>query len=342
MPNPPAAGRAAYQKLLTDIRGEIESARRAVEQRLVRTYWAVGRVIEKHLARHGGRSPYGKNIFLQLADDLGMNDRVLYSYARFYRVYPDARALRPIKWSHYRYLSMIDSPSKREAWEKRIVKEDLTLNEFLFQLKEEREDARARKGSSVKLSVTRGFLYHYRLIKVADFLERKSRIMVDCGFENRIDLPPGSGELTNKRIVKSEWTGSAYRLKFTNATAARIYTYRAVIERVIDADTLLANVDCGFGIMRRERLRLEGINAPEISTTAGRKAARWVEGALAECPFVVIRSSKSGKYGRYLADVFYLPKEDNPHTVAAEGRHLNQDLLDHSLAELYSGTHTVT
>ena len=40
-------------------------------------------------------------------------------------------------------------------------------------------------------------------------------------------------------------------------------------------------------------------------------------------------------YGRFLADVFYLPGEDDAEVVLAKGHYLNQELLDEGLAEIY-------
>lgn len=58
------------------------------------------------------------------------------------------------------------------------------------------------------------------------------------------------------------------------------YVYPAVAVRVIDGDTMDVCLDLGFGIRRATRVRLLGINCPEIhgpSKTAGLAAKAFVE-----------------------------------------------------------------
>ena len=43
------------------------------------------------------------------------------------------------------------------------------------------------------------------------------------------------------------------------------------------------------------------------------------------------------KFGRYLCDVFYKPKEEDPVVVLTDGVYLNQELLDKKLAGVYDG-----
>lgn len=53
-----------------------------------------------------------------------------------------------------------------------------------------------------------------------------------------------------------------------------IYTYRAEIVRVIDGDTIVANVDLGFRTwLHDEHLRLYGIDTPELSSDEGKQVA---------------------------------------------------------------------
>ncbi|MBI2950719.1 thermonuclease family protein, partial [bacterium] len=107
---------------------------------------------------------------------------------------------------------------------------------------------------------------------------------------------------------------------------------RAVVEEVVDGDTLWTRVDCGFRAWTRQKLRLRGIDAPELSTVAGQRARDFVAKALAEVPFVVRTTTKPDKYDRYLSDVFYLPGENDPQNVLNKGLFLNQQLLDRGLA----------
>lgn len=52
------------------------------------------------------------------------------------------------------------------------------------------------------------------------------------------------------------------------------WTVPATVVRVIDGDTVVVDLDLGWRVYRnREHLRIAGINAPELSTAAG-KASR--------------------------------------------------------------------
>ena len=46
-----------------------------------------------------------------------------------------------------------------------------------------------------------------------------------------------------------------------------LYCYRAIIKRIIDGDTFVVDIDCGFrNWIIGEKIRLYGINTPEIRT----------------------------------------------------------------------------
>ncbi len=126
----------------------------------------------------------------------------------------------------------------------------------------------------------------------------------------------------------------------------RLYTYACEVIKIVDADTFDLEVDVGFKAKQEHRVRLRGINAPEISTPQGRKAKRFVEKELKQCvverprtkgtrasrPLVVVRTYKQGMYGRYIVDLYYLPKETDAEIIADAGKLLNQVLIGQGLA----------
>jgi micrococcal nuclease len=99
---------------------------------------------------------------------------------------------------------------------------------------------------------------------------------------------------------------------------------------VYDADTCTVLVDCGFNIFLKERVRLMGIDTPEIRTKnlkekeLGIEARDWVRGMIldkeVECKFY-----KEGKFGRYLVDIYY------------KGECLNELLVAKGYAKRYDG-----
>lgn len=86
-----------------------------------------------------------------------------------------------------------------------------------------------------------------------------------------------------------------------------------------------------------QKLRLRGIDCPELDTEEGRRAKRFVESRLKGCEFIVVKTYKdtTDKYDRYLADIFYAAGAGDPSLVAREGKYLNQELLDEKLACAY-------
>ena len=116
----------------------------------------------------------------------------------------------------------------------------------------------------------------------------------------------------------------------------RRYTYTAWVQRVIDGDTLIAIVDLGLDHQTRpQRFRLRGIDCPELGTQAGRNAKAFAQNALGQVGFIVLTTHRTDNYGRYLADVRYLPGQPDPEIVRQRGRYLNRELLERRLAKRY-------
>ena len=84
------------------------------------------------------------------------------------------------------------------------------------------------------------------------------------------------------------------------------FAYQATKVTVIDGDTLDVTLDLGFRIEHRIRLRLKGINCPEMRTPEGKAAKQftteWIDARL---PMVTVNTfkDKTEKYGRYLARI---------------------------------------
>lgn len=325
----------SYNTLVRLVRGEIERARRAIERRTVETYWTVGASMKAYL---GDNPAWGAEmaLFRRLSKGTGIDTSTLNRSLQFARAYPELNLDSPLSWSHYRILVAIEDPAARARWERRAVREGLTIDR-LYQLVVESK-APKLKGPAAQLPVPpRGLLYHYRLVKVDYVNDLTGGLMLDCGFDCRIVPPPFSGTLTNKSIFRAEKDAERYSIVKTNVRVEKIYTYCAVIDRVVDGDTLLANIDVGFGLWTEQYLRLVGIDAPELRDPGGLRVRDHVRRALAHSPFVIVRTHKRDSFGRRLADIYYLPKEPDPHRVAADGKYLNQELLDHGLAEVWKG-----
>lgn len=107
------------------------------------------------------------------------------------------------------------------------------------------------------------------------------------------------------------------------------WTVPGTVVRVIDGDTIQADLDLGWGvILRKATIRIADINCPELSTAEGVTAAARTAALLPAGSPVQVISHKRDKYGRVLASVLW---QDTDGTTTT--RHdLGQTLLSEHLA----------
>jgi len=90
-----------------------------------------------------------------------------------------------------------------------------------------------------------------------------------------------------------------------------MYEYSAIVNRVVDGDTIDVTIDLGFKVWKKMRVRMEGINTPESRT---RDLEEKKRGLAAKDRLIeileyndnkcLLKVSGVGKYGRALATVF--------------------------------------
>ncbi|MFD3514897.1 thermonuclease family protein [Streptomyces sp. NPDC058657] len=102
--------------------------------------------------------------------------------------------------------------------------------------------------------------------------------------------------------------------------------YPARLVRVIDADTLDVEIDLGFSIHIRQRVRLQGLNAPERNTADGKAAIDWVLAWFTGRDRFTVETHQQEKYGRWLATI-----------TDPDGMNLNAALLAEGYAASYDG-----
>lgn len=86
-----------------------------------------------------------------------------------------------------------------------------------------------------------------------------------------------------------------------------MYEYEAKIVDVYDGDTFTFYIDLGFDIWVKSKIRLRGVDTPEVrgdEKIFGKEVRDYVRELILD-KFVRIVVYKKGKYGRYIADVFY-------------------------------------
>lgn len=89
-----------------------------------------------------------------------------------------------------------------------------------------------------------------------------------------------------------------------------MYEYRAKILEIYDGDTMTLNIDLGFDISIKKKIRLLGINTPEVRTSnkEEKKLGIEVRDFLREMLLgkeVIITTQKPDKYGRSLSTMYH-------------------------------------
>ncbi len=336
---------SSYQHLLGAIKLALSqgllAAQKILEFERLKTYWQIGKQISVAIDASKGELRLGDTLYQKISSDLNrdlgldLSPDAIGRTIQFYKNYPRFPEKTTLTFSHYIALQRVSSASLRLKLEQSAIKENLSV----AQLKDEITKAKVKSSDVAqrpqkRLACERGepFVYYLKLEKSQSGQEI---FRVDCGFKISTAIPKGAFLPDQSRIVRSVKDNDHYTIHLYKEGRDKIYTYAAVVTRVVDGDTMDARIDVGFGIGLHERLRFKGIDAPEINTAQGRLAKKFVEESLRPCPVIVIRSSKSEMYGRWLADVFYLPGCEDPHMIAAKGEYLNQTLLDQGLARLY-------
>lgn len=309
-----------YDQLVHAIRKARATSVKRVHQERVRLAWETGKLIDTHVFQHKERADYAKYVVIQLAKDLEMSTTELYYNLQFARTYPILPHVEGLTWSHYRELLSVNDPALRERLARQVVKENWDAHELhthTMRINTSKGDPNAPVRETLRAKA--GKVGIYRVIK-ASVGPYEGRPALDLGFSNYF-RPKEMGKFKENDLVIFE----KGKLKLFMGLSEDRYTYRAYVTEVIDADTFRAVIDLGFDIVTEQKLRLRGLDAPEIESAEGRESKAFLEKRLAKKGGpILIKTVKSDKYDRYLADVY------------VEGSYVNQELLDKELAQAVS------
>ena len=101
----------------------------------------------------------------------------------------------------------------------------------------------------------------------------------------------------------------------------RLYWYRCYVDRVIDGDTVVLDIDMGLGcILIKQYVRLFGINSPEKTGKTkeeGLAAKTHLQELILDSVDLMCKThkDKKGKYGRWLVELY------------DDGSNLNQQMI---------------
>ena len=286
----------SYASLRSAVREAIsrgrERALSAVERQKVRTAWQAGRLILKHILHHKSRADYGKRVIQRLARDLGMSQRSVAYMVEFAREYPILHSSAELTLAHYRALLGVNHVEARNALESRAKKGRWSVTKLRQAIRQSKGLSRSKPPAKESLALVQPNPLDVFRTHVVN-----GKTVLDLGFSTYFD----------KAKVKK-------KLKIVSD---RSFTYRARVERVVDGDTIWCVVDLGFGIKTRQKLRLRGINSPELQMPAGERAKRYLVRKLRRNAQIIIGTSKADKFDRYLADIWADQKYINQQLVKA-------------------------
>ena len=120
-----------------------------------------------------------------------------------------------------------------------------------------------------------------------------------------------------------------------------MFQYPARILSVLDGDTLKLDIDLGFRAHIFETVRLARIDTPEaVKFTLDVLVDPAKNYILTNCPvnsFCVVGITRQEKYGRWLAELLYLPGESEPEKILINPHVLNDELVRLGFAVSYAG-----
>ena len=330
----------SYQKLYKSVEKVLLLGQREIEEAKVKTYWHTGKLIHADFLQHESRAEYGKQVVEKLAADLKVSTTLLWrciQFARTFKILAPAResAALQLSWSHYvELVKVVDEETRSELMD-RAIKSDWSRDELVQKIRQEvkKEDIFIHKNifaHSVHILQARliprvGKFYTYRILHSDSVHKNESEgpLRVDLGFEVRRFISGSAQRFKGDEVVESVFQNGNYSVRSSSRTKADLFTYKATVERVVDGDTLVVKIDLGFDMEVRQYPRLRGLDCAELDSTEGKRAKAFVVKELAKVSHITLVSSKSDKYDRYLADIFYGDQEI----------FLNQLLLDKHLAK---------
>jgi len=338
-----------YATLLSQVKKTLVEGQRRLEEERVKIYLTTGQLIRAHILQNSDRAQYGGEVLKRLAKDLKMDLSVLQRCIKFAKIYsnlPIEGGHPQFKWSHYLKLITITDDKKRLAFEKAVVQNEWSAEELAARMKKELKPVVSveKKVAPALLSPLRGIPYTYQVVERPNVKPGQSALRIDLGFGVFHKVEPRLINSFNKGdIVESRSQDDAYKFVKTDRSAKDLFTYWADVEKIIDGDTLKVRFDLGFNVEARDTLRLRGIDCPEMDTKEGQAAKAFVQSYIKEAQSLIVRSSRSEKYGRYLADVF-IPQggEPDPSTTLrvnpATDIYLNNLLLEKGHAKRWGSS----
>ena len=312
-----------YAALRDKVRETLLLGIRRIEEARVRAYWQTGRYVQEHIFFQKGKADYGKRTVRRLAEELGIDSGELWRMVRFAQKFPILGRGPLLTWSHYRVFITIPDEKKRLEFAERAFEKEWTRDELRKKIRLEKSFQPIQLKSVRLLEVPKlGLLNTYQIKAPGDVgWPEKDVLLLDHGFRSFLALTQKESRgLKAGDVVEC----SGGKLLKTGRTVKDLYTYKAYLEKMIDADTYWVALDTGLRGIGHQKLRLRGIDCPEIDTPEGKAAKKFVESVLRDVPYLIVLSHKNDNHDRYEADVFFTDKngkEQYLNNLLLEKRH---------------------
>ena len=123
-----------------------------------------------------------------------------------------------------------------------------------------------------------------------------------------------------------------------------MYEYKAIVDRVVDGDTIKCTIELGFSTWKKVTVRMEGINTPESRTrdleekergfAAKARLQEILEYNGNQC---ILKVSGLGKFGRALATVHVTSLSPVSTETGVTDINVNKQLIEEGHAVEYHG-----
>ncbi len=338
-------------RLAADINKELRKMESDIKGRVTAGYWRIGRWVNREILKNKDRAAYGEHLYKELAPIVSLSERTLERTVRLYLDYPISSHVTKLTWTHFLHLMSVKDEDQRKKLEHQAIAKGWDSQELKNKIRAARAatgrlpaggnpDGKKETGEEIPpLTVVRGRVNTFALVED----EGEKDPLVDLGFR----VHRGFTRIRSLRLQKDDCV-EVRNDRFSKTAAVpkeQLFTYKAVVKKVIDGDTLIARVRLNFRTFITQKFRLRGIDCPEINTPEGKRAKCFVEERLKDLDFIVIKTHKdtTDKYERYLADIFYESSDIRRQSSETDDRrlttddliYLNQELLDAGLARVW-------
>ncbi len=305
-----------YTTLLDQIASIYEETRQDLSpeghnRRTLDTNWRIGERIVEIEQDGKARAAYGTRLIYRIAADLtarlgaGFSQMNVLYMRQYYTEYQIPSPGGELSWSHYKALMSLKSKEDRALLEQRAIAEKLSKT-ALWELTRQMNRTLSDDDEGVPVRALRPRKGELNIVKLVEVVEGLSTLMMaDCGFRVLALLPRRRPrKLREGEYLQVSGPSEELSTRRIECAAGERYCYQGHLQRVVDGDTVEAVLDLALGGATLQRLRLRGVDAPELGTPEGEAAKQALMGVCRPGDAVKVLTYHHDVHGRYVADLF--------------------------------------